>query len=137
MRLRLRGPAGASTVTLDDNATVRDLISAITENTGVTKFDVRYGYPPKPLVLDQEDRLLSDLDIKLDGEQLTIASKDEPVADAGRKQVSSSSAAREESPRQIALQKKAMEGDVPEIPMPERGATLGKDKRIFFGYGID
>lgn len=28
----------------------------------------------------------------------------------------------------VSLQRKVMEGDVPELPLPERGATLGKMK---------
>lgn len=151
MRARLRGPGGASTITLPDDATVGDLIAEITSKTSITKFDVKYGYPPKPLRLEQSQRStpLKDLDVKLDGEQLTISSKDEPVEPPASKPAAlskqqtepltdpqkdspeasfsfgiKSSTSSKEKPKPIALKKQSMAGDVPEIPMPDRGATL-------------
>ncbi|KAL3426162.1 ubiquitin thioesterase otu1 [Phlyctema vagabunda] len=127
MRIRLRAPGGASTITLADDATVGDLISDIVEKTSVKSFDIKYGYPPKPLLLDQKSVLLRDLDVNLNGEQLTIGAKDEPAV---RKPESESQPPRskaspsKQSSEPVALKRKAMEGDVPEIPLPERGATL-------------
>ena len=82
MRLRIRGPTGQSVLTLDSNSTVGDLRSRIRESTSIERPDIKIGYPPKPLSLDvYGDTLpLSDLDVKLNGEQLiinqTVATKD-------------------------------------------------------------
>jgi ubiquitin thioesterase OTU1 len=160
MRTRLRGPGGALTIILADDATVADLIAQVIEKTSITKFDLSYGYPPKPLLLEQYEnsRPLRDLGVKLDGEQLIINRKEEPVvpkeptpknhqihqndsvatdthrvppttgsfsfADTASLPTADSKG-KESGP--IALQKKAMAGDVPELPMPERGSTLGKE----------
>lgn len=154
MRTRLRGPGGASTLTLADDATVGDLISQITEKTSVTNFDVKYGYPPKPLLLEQyqKSQALSKLDVKLDGEQLIISPKDDssakpaslPRTTETAKKLEQKSANQgsnfsftdvpgfedlqsEKAPaRPVALQRMTMDGDVPELPLPERGATLGE-----------
>lgn len=77
----MRGPSGKSTtVTLDDTATVESLKRAITAETSLSSFEIKYGYPPKTLMLDQytPSKLLSELDVKLNGEQLIINST-EPV----------------------------------------------------------
>jgi len=166
MRTRLRAPGGASTLTLPDDATVGDLIQQITEKTSVTNFDVKYGYPPKPLLLDQyvKSQALNKLDVKLDGEQLTISPKDDPsakpaslpriaetVTKAEEKSTNQGSnfsfadvpgfeqSQPEKAPtRPVALQRKTMEGDVPELPLPERGATLGKSLQTkCFGENVD
>ena len=74
MRLRLRGPTGTTVITLDtSSSTVGDLRSKITEATSVTRPDVKIGYPPKPLSLGEDSTLLSELNVKLDGEQLTVS----------------------------------------------------------------
>lgn len=163
MRLRLRGPSGASTLRLSDSATVADLKHEITKSTSLTNFDIKYSYPPKPLVLPQDDTLLSDLSVKLNGEQLTISESASPrssiAASAGTRQAatpppptprhveqlvqsinvpkfagmtessnkSSSQKTKHtyENPKPIPLQKKKMAEDTPELPLPDRGATLG------------
>lgn len=74
VRVRIRGPSGQSTATFDDEATIETLRKQISESTSLTSFDVRYGYPPKALQLDQFEptKLLSDIDVKLNGEQLLV-----------------------------------------------------------------
>ncbi|EXJ73687.1 uncharacterized protein A1O5_03449 [Cladophialophora psammophila CBS 110553] len=75
MRIRIRGPSGkSSTVSLDDFATVETLRKTIIAETSLSSFEVKYGYPPKTLSLDQlpSSNLLSELDIKLNGEQLIV-----------------------------------------------------------------
>jgi len=148
MRTRLRAPGGASTVTLPNDATVGDLIAQITEKTSLANFDIKYGYPPKPLLLEDTDKLfpLSKLDVKLDGEQLTISAKadDEPPAVETTKQ-SPKKASQDAAPTPdsfsftdlpgssakqlptgpVSLQRKTMEGDVPTEPFVERNATVG------------
>jgi ubiquitin thioesterase OTU1 len=154
MRTRLRGPGGTSTLTLPDDATVGDLITQIAEKTSVASFDIKYGYPPQPLLLElyEKSQALSKLAVKLDGEQLIISPKDDssqkqtrqPVTETANKgqekgtklPVESSSFSFTDVPgfeqseskqkRPVALQRaRTMEGDVPELPLPKRGATLG------------
>jgi ubiquitin thioesterase OTU1 len=136
MRARLRGPGGASTISLANDATVGDLIAQIIEKTAISSFDIKYGYPPRPLDLNQNEtaRPLKELDVKLDGEQLIVSPKETPAVQQPSQETStrennasaSSGQTQKKGDGPIALQKKAMEGDVPEVPMPERGATLGK-----------
>ncbi len=135
MRIRLRTPEGALAITLPENATVSDLFSQITEKTSIKSFDIKYGYPPKPLQLADTSSPLSKLDVKLDGEQLTISPREE---DSTATQDASSVATEKvisgsppfagmtgkKAKEQISLQRKVME-DVPELPLPGRGATLG------------
>ncbi|KAM3086426.1 ubiquitin-specific protease otu1 [Clarireedia jacksonii] len=152
MRMRLRGPEGTSTITLPDDAKVSDLISEIVSKTSITSFDVKYGYPPQPLLLSQSDPSLplSKLDVKLNNEQLTVSAKDSPssaktepaarpsvpVDVASKKQEGETKAGEptysfagiggssSKPAGPVALKRKGMEGDVPEIPLPDRGATL-------------
>ena len=81
MRLRVRGPAGQSTLTLQQDATVGDLQSNIIKLTSIASPDIKYGYPPKPLSLENHENTtkISDLGIKLDGEQLIVGQKTSPV----------------------------------------------------------
>ncbi|KAE8148808.1 hypothetical protein BDV25DRAFT_11189 [Aspergillus avenaceus] len=79
MRIRIRGPAGQSTVALDDSATAENLRTQITDKTGLTSYDVKYGYPNlKRFALDelQPNQKLVELGIDLDGEQLLVTKKD-------------------------------------------------------------
>lgn len=75
MRLRIRGPSGQSTTSLDDNSTIETLHKTIEAQTSLTHFDVKYGYPPKLLALDHypPQKKLADLEVSLDGEQLIIS----------------------------------------------------------------
>ena len=78
MRLRIRGPLGQSVVNLDDTATVDSLKKIIATETSLTSFAVKYGYPLKDLPLDQysDQSLLSELEIKLSGEQLIVSRRE-------------------------------------------------------------
>jgi len=155
MRARLRAPGGTSTIILPDDATVSDLLAEITVKTSITEFDIKYGYPPKPLLLEQSQKSqpLNQLSIKLDGEQLTISPKEDPAANKATPVVSEQTRSHDPAQKKadppkpfsfgnigsspepaktsrssglVSLKKKAMDGDVPEIPFPERGATVGK-----------
>ena len=140
-------------MTLAEDATVSDLLAQITEKTGLPNFDIKYSYPPKPLDLPRSEpsTLLSKLDIKLDGEQLTISAKEPPagIPAVEQKQTPRESQAIKpvQNPPQpsfsfvdvpgaskatpakaappISLQRKGMSGEVPELPLPDRGATMG------------
>ena len=165
MRIRLRGPSGASTLHLGDDATVGDLQSSITEKTSLTRFDIKYGYPPKPLYLDTPTTLLSSLDVRLDGEQLTISAHDDPgfeekaiekdaagihSLERDRQLPSQKDGLTQATPGQvtfagisgpkprkenseftaissdpISLKRKGKDMEVPELPLPDRGATMG------------
>ena len=85
MRIRIRGPAGTSTITLPDSATIEDLKKQIAETTSVAEFDVKYGYPPKPLLLDEVETAsrVTQLDVGLDGEQLIVSPK-QPISSSSR-----------------------------------------------------
>lgn len=77
MRLRIRGPAGQATVSLLETATIGDLQSQITEKTSIEDFDLKYGYPPKPLLLQnyESSRKLSEIGIRLHDEQLIVSGR--------------------------------------------------------------
>lgn len=81
MRVRIRGPGGQATISLAETATVEDLYSKIAEQTSIASFDIKYGYPPKPLLLDsfEQSKKLADIGLKLDGEQLIISEKTQPT----------------------------------------------------------
>jgi ubiquitin thioesterase OTU1 len=74
MRIRIRGPQGMSTITIEETATWGELKAAISASASVPEFDVKYGYPPKSLNTESIDAAtqLSSLEIPLNGEQLTI-----------------------------------------------------------------
>jgi ubiquitin thioesterase OTU1 len=152
MRVRIKGPGGTAALSFPEDATVGDLLSQIAEKTSLLSFEVKYGFPPKPLVLEEKTKLLNDLDVKLNGESLTVVSKDDSSANEGAtsdKQTSNvspskgtkgsgapsvsfagmNSADSKQAHKPVSLQKKAMAGEVPEIPLPERGSTLGKSSQ--------
>ena len=150
MRVRLKGPGGTATVSLEDDDTVGDLLDQIAEKTSVPSFEVKYGYPLQPLLLEEREKKLKDLGVKLNGESLTISPKDDPAATSNQQSTQSESPSKatqtetkgtasavsfsgmnpaepkKKTTKPVSLQKKGMEGEVPEIPLPERGATLGK-----------
>ncbi|KAF7503352.1 hypothetical protein GJ744_003958 [Endocarpon pusillum] len=78
MRFRVRGPTGQSIITLNDDATVGDLNRSITKETSLSAFEIKIGYPPKLLDLDNLSiaRPLSDQGVKLNGEQLLVTSRE-------------------------------------------------------------
>lgn len=138
MRLRVRGPEGMATITIDDTATWADLKSHISESTKVPDFDVKYGYPPKALNTESIDSAtkLSDLDVKLNGEQLTImprnvqAELSAPLSGTSNQNAKplppQTSSAPNHQPgdfpdKPLNLQRKKhgdIESDPPEIPVP-------------------
>jgi len=138
MRIRLRAPGGQSVVTLTNDATIGDLFDQISKQTSISLFDIKYGYPPQPLHLRDVQLCLpiSQLDVKLDNETLIISSRDiDSTATTQDKSATSSrdvtnvtaapSSTSETVKSPIALKKKKYAEDVPELPLPERGSTLG------------
>lgn len=74
IRLRVRGPQGVATISIDSEAPWSQLFSEIQEKTGVADFDIKYGYPPQPFNTESIDgqTKLCDLPYKLNGEQFTV-----------------------------------------------------------------
>ncbi|CZT53254.1 probable OTU1 Yeast OTU Deubiquitinating enzyme 1 [Rhynchosporium secalis] len=138
MRTRVRAPAGAFIITLPDDATVGDLVAQITEKTSFTSFDVKHDFPPKSLLLEGRDKALplSELGVKLDGEQLIISPKDDgpieeetkvtgvPSAQKATQGLDGTGSASLKEHKPVSLQRKGMVGDVPEVYLPGRGTTV-------------
>ncbi|CCU80507.1 OTU-like cysteine protease [Blumeria hordei DH14] len=147
MRIRIRGPQGASIASLSDESTVGNLIEIITEKTKINDFEVRYGYPLRTLELFQFDSSLPlfQLSVKLDGEQLIISTRESTRSDEntqadilspGTTALSNKAEKVTDSTQSTGskfqgkvdkfttIKQKEIEGDSPEIPIPERGATL-------------
>ena len=81
MRIRVRGPEGQSTVAISDTATVGDLLSQLSKVTSIDRLEIKYGYPPQPLPLDEFEASvkLSDTGIHIDGEQLIVSKAGDDV----------------------------------------------------------
>ncbi|KAL4919120.1 hypothetical protein BDW62DRAFT_49405 [Aspergillus aurantiobrunneus] len=126
MRFRIRGPAGQITVALAEDATVRDLRNEIVDKTGLTVYDVKYGYPPKPLLLDhiETHQRLTELETQLDRQQLTITAKGGPETEllAGNEDAST---VRPSSPKlSLSRKQKPIAEDTPKVPSPEHGGIF-------------
>ena len=139
MRIRVRGPDGQSTVTLDDSATVDDLRAQITEKTGLSAYDIKYRYPDlKPLALDgfSGAQNITDIGVKLNGEQLLVTRKEgAPEASSGDNNAQDNinatgtpAAAPSRKPDEpLSLKRKQHEGvadDPPEIASPDHSGTF-------------
>ncbi|KAJ5162436.1 hypothetical protein N7492_007828 [Penicillium capsulatum] len=124
MRLRLRGPSGQSTVSLDDAATVHDLQVQITDNTSLSRYDVKYGFPnPQPLDLDcfEPNRRIADIGVNLNGESLIIA----PRESAAPPPVETGPTTQQPSQQLPGSQKTdSTADDPPEIPSPDHAGTF-------------
>lgn len=154
MRVRVRGPAGQSTITLSDTATVGDLLFQLSIVTSIDKFEIKYGYPPKPLPLDEFEAsmTLSATGVHLDGEQLIVSeaytspnshkSKTEKASNsleenntasnkhkASAENASSFSfagvgAAPQQPSKPLSLSRKTPSTEPPELALPSHGSTL-------------
>lgn len=138
MRIRVRGPGGQSTVTLNDSATLADLYKEINAATSLPEYDIKYGYPPKPLSLDelQPQTPIANIGVNLNGEQLIISAKrGAPPANApdheglqsqGQTvQPNHSHDNNNNKPGSLSLTRKdtGVENDPPEVPCAEHSAT--------------
>lgn len=146
MRLRFSVPTATHTVALSDDATVSDLCTKITELTSLISFEIKLGFPPRPLDLTkfQPDMLLRDLPVKLDGEKIIITSKDlssdtvtpavgdmEPIPPNKPPKMSPTSQTQQargdtSSKPLPSLTRKAndVEKSPPEVPIPSYGSRL-------------
>ncbi|KAF4539488.1 Ovarian tumor otubain [Lasiodiplodia theobromae] len=141
MRIRVRGPSGVTTITLEEHATVAELQSTIAEKSGVPVFDLKYGYPPQPLDISQFDPViaLSDTGLKLNGEQLVVVPRDvggqlaHPMADStpgpvaalpGSQQARENQESGLQKPLSLSRNARDVESDPPEVAVPEADGTL-------------
>ncbi|KAL9094841.1 MAG: hypothetical protein Q9165_002790 [Trypethelium subeluteriae] len=136
MRVRVRGPSGVSTITLDPSRTFEDLKIAIQEATTVPDFDLKCGYPPRSLDVTEIDAgtKLSDIGIKLDGEQLIVMPREiqskleNPIKtrDHVPFEGASGSHPSQPTPNLLPLQRKQtdVESDPPELPLASHDGTL-------------
>ena len=143
MRLRVRGPNGVANILLEDTATVADLKHEISSQTGLAVFDLRAGFPPKDLNLDQfDDELkLVDTGVRFDGEQLIATPHDiaGPLKHAGSSTVNLPAGAPPSYPSSdaqnsgrstaapLSLARRShndVSDDPPEVPFPLLNATL-------------
>ncbi|PGH12559.1 hypothetical protein AJ79_04180 [Helicocarpus griseus UAMH5409] len=140
MRIRIRGPGGQSTISLDESATIHDLQAQISKQTELSSYDIKYGYPPQPLHLDQFEptKPITEIGTNLNGEQLIISRREtEPVSDtsvatATTNQIDSNTPAhtagsQRDSSKPLSLSRKqntGVENDPPEVPSPEHAGTV-------------
>lgn len=131
-------------ITLTDSATVADLKQEITSKTTLATFDLKAGFPPKGLNLDQfgDELKLTDTGLKLDGEQLIATPHDiaGPLKHAGVDSASlptsippsyqathtqkSSNNAAPAAPLSLARKANDVSDDPPEVPFPLLNGTL-------------
>lgn len=125
MRIRVRGPSGQSTISLEDTATIHDLNDQIREQTELASFDVKHGYPPTRLDLGQFEHstTLADTGIKFNGEQLLITRREEAPSQPQPQQPSAAG----EQPNLLSLNRKKnadVENDPPEMASPDHSGTI-------------
>ncbi|KAL6233500.1 hypothetical protein BDW75DRAFT_187172 [Aspergillus navahoensis] len=129
MRIRIRGPSGQFTVTLAEDAAVGDLRNEIVGKTGLTTYDVKFGYPPKPLPLDRTEthQKLAELGVQLDREQLIISAKNgEPTAaePAVTKEDASYYAQQSYPKHSLSRKQNSVAKDTPKVPSVEHGGLF-------------
>ncbi|KAI9889027.1 MAG: ubiquitin-specific protease otu1 [Vezdaea aestivalis] len=136
MKLRIRGPSGATTVEISEDESIQKLLDIIAELTDIVKIQIRHGYPLKALPLDGVDTAapLSSLGVNLDGQQLTI-SPAESTAHGGRnetdkavsfiRQQTEEPLRKSDSPS-VSQPARSKQGDLnpPELPVPAHESTM-------------
>jgi ubiquitin thioesterase OTU1 len=126
-------------MTLNDDATLGDLNTAITKETSLSRFDIKIGFPPKTLDLGHLDtsKTLSDLGLRLNGEQLLVAAKSPAPTEQTRddsKQSSLVTAGRRKSQLQAGSSKsgaggnKAAGSSSPSFSFGDLGPAAGHGK---------
>lgn len=123
IRIRLRAPNGQHTLSLDDNAAVSDLLSAISNATDLPLFELKWNFPPQPLdpSLYGMSTLLKDTDLKLNGAQIIVIGQatGDPSEQAQTEQPQSDTELLSLKRKEVAALK-----DTPEVPVPDRGGTV-------------
>lgn len=125
VRIRLRGPSGARSITLPGTSTWQEVISSITTTTGVQDFALKYGYPPQDLIITDKTTTLSDLKANgtdLNGEQLTLVVRTEPAPAPASTQSAIPPA--QTAPLSLTRKPPPSDQDPPTIPVPNLSGTL-------------
>lgn len=91
MRVRVRGPGGQNTITLEPSTTVADFVNLIKDTTGLAAFEIKFGYPNlKTLPIEDYSptQKIADIAVNLNGEQLIVNSKqqEDTAADVAQQQ---------------------------------------------------
>ena len=106
MRLRLRGPSGTHTITLEDDATVGQLCGMITDVTSLIVWSLKSGFPPQPLDISQfpAETKLSDTGYKFNGEQIIVEPENLPGVQFARATASHSTSMSNVPPSSLSSQ---------------------------------
>lgn len=138
MRVRVRGPTGQTTITLDQTTTVAEFTQLIKEHTGLTTFEIKYGFPNlQALRIEQYDptQKLTEIGVNLNGEQLIVNSKQseptgesvaisqQPTAAQSQSRVPASQQPASATPSQSATAP-SEDTEPPEVPSPEHAGTV-------------
>lgn len=127
IRIRLRAPNGQHILSLDDNAAVSDLLSAITNATELPLFDLKWNFPPQPLdpSLYGLSTLLKDTDLKLNGAQImVIAVATGDPSERMQEETTLSAGPSKSAPLSLQRKQATALKDTPEVPVPDRGGTI-------------
>jgi ubiquitin thioesterase OTU1 len=142
MRIKIQGPSGASVITLSDDDNVSSLVVAIEKATSLAKFEVKVGFPAQVLALEEyaQDTKLSELPVKLNGQQLTVnpvagaqgASENSPSratspalpVTANPSSLFRSDAPTNPSPLHLERKQNKSKDDPPEVAVPSRGTIV-------------
>ncbi|KAK3698034.1 ubiquitin-specific protease otu1 [Vermiconidia calcicola] len=122
IRIRVRGPQGVATISIESSASWQDLLSQISDKTGVKgDFDLKYGYPPQPFNTESIDShtVLSDLPHNLNGEQLIVMPKDmnKSLSSAGSSSKPRPEAVKSLPPQGLTSPPQHNPGDFPDQPL--------------------
>ena len=129
IRIRLRAPNGQHTLSLDDDAAVSDLLTAITTSTSLPLYELKWGFPPQPLdpALYGLSTPLQATDLKLHGAQImVIAQATGDPSETATKEEEGTATAAQPAAAPLSLQRKEQPvlKDTPEVPVPSRGGTM-------------
>ncbi|KAH6668674.1 OTU-like cysteine protease [Plectosphaerella plurivora] len=126
MRARYKGPAGTGVLSLEDDATVGQLFDLIKDQSGISSFTLKYGWPLKTLDLGQKGEIAKSLG--LNGETFTIVPDESslpPPAPAPALAASSSSAPPAASSSMWGDPSPPTRGpESVSLPWPQRNGTL-------------
>lgn len=133
IRIRLRAPNGQHTLSLDDNAAVSDLLTAITNATDLPLFELKWNFPPQPLdpALYGLPTLLKDTDLKLNGAQIMVMavatgdpSEQKQEEQSQSTQQSQSSSQSQSAPLSLQRKQNSALKDTPEVRVSDRAGTV-------------
>lgn len=131
IRFRARTPDGRQAVIqIGDTATIRQLRSAICEKVDLKQFELKSGFPPKVVKLDDfdDDTTISASGLKLNNESIQVIPPSAPAPTPPAQPQPLPSVPRTSQPttQPSAGPSKASDPrqDIPEIPLPDESATL-------------